>query len=377
LEFKLEHIDAIIEHTGGDADSLIPILLSIQKKYNFLPEPALRRINKLTSISNADIMGIATFYSQFRLQPAGRHFINICTGTACHVKGADRILQTLNSHLSLQPGEDTDSKREFTLRKVACLGCCTLAPVVQIDEMTYGHVTADLVPGMLDDYLASENKKADIKDFNSGSVKTLEGEIRVGLGSCCVAGGSHQVKTRIEQTLHDRRLTIPVKQVGCVGMCHRTPLIEIQKPEEDAVFYGNVSPDAVPDIIRRHFKEPSLLQRLNSSAMKYFEDLIMPGESEAAFQRYNVNTRDGAVADFLDKQIHIATEHSGVLNPLDIEEYISLGGFTALKSKLENTDTNSIIDTVKANLRLYRQQEGIDSVVCVEEAAAGSLQVKS
>jgi len=347
LEFELKHIDELIEHAGGSAEAVIPILLSIQKQYNFLPELALRRVCELTSITHADITGLATFYSHFRLAPAGKHFLNICTGTACHVKGSDRLLQTLTSHLTLNPDEDTDKDRNFTVRKVACLGCCTLAPVVQIDDTTYGHVSPDIVPGMLEDYLINRHNGAQAKKvFNPGKKNQVAGEIRVGLGSCCVAGGSHQVKTSIEQTLEDINLSVLIKQVGCVGMCHQTPLIEIIKPDEEPAFYGNVSSEAVPGIIRSHFKPFGLWQRTRNSIISTFENLIVSESTEFHFERYNINVRDGEVADFLDRQVHIATEHSGVISPLDLDEYESLQGFTALREVLKSNDTEWIIEMI-------------------------------
>lgn len=348
MDFELNHIDKLVEQTGDKPDSLIPILLSIQKQYNFLPEEALKRICELTSITHAEITGVATFYSQFRLQPAGEHFLNICTGTACHVKGADRILQTLSSQLDLKPGEDTDQERKFTVRKVACLGCCTLAPVVQIDETTYGHVAANVIPGMLEDYLENKhNGVASDRAINPIERTKAAGEIRVGLGSCCVAGGSHQVKISIEQTLEEINLSVPLKDVGCVGMCHRTPLIEIIKPGEEPAFYGNVTSEAVPQIIRNHFKPPGLWQRTHNSIVNMFENLILTDETELQLERYNLNVREGAVADFLNCQVHIATEHSGAMSPLDLKEYNSLHGFVALRKILTKNDSEWTIETIK------------------------------
>ena len=146
-------IDAMVARIGRDAGSVIPILQAIQTRYRYLPEAALRRVCEITEIAPAAVAGVSTFYSQFRHQPAGTHTIRLCVGTACHVKGSDGLYDALCRHLAIPSGQDTDAARVFTIQKVACLGCCTLAPVVQVDDVTYGHVTPGTVPRILDDFL--------------------------------------------------------------------------------------------------------------------------------------------------------------------------------------------------------------------------------
>ncbi|MHC4687125.1 MAG: NADH-quinone oxidoreductase subunit NuoE family protein, partial [Planctomycetota bacterium] len=115
----------------------------VQGHYRYLPTAALERICELTDITPASIAGVSTFYNQFRHRPVGRHIIHICVGTACHVKGGEQIYEAFRRHLGIGDGEDTDSEKTFTVEKIACLGCCTLAPAVQIDQVTYGHLPSD------------------------------------------------------------------------------------------------------------------------------------------------------------------------------------------------------------------------------------------
>ncbi len=345
-DFDLQQVDSIIETVGQSEDAIIPILLAVQKQYNYLPEYALRRISEKTPVSAATVTGIASFYTHFRLQPAGKHFINVCTGTACHVKGSGRILQTLNSHLDLAPKQDTDHAGIFTIQKVACLGCCTLAPVVQIDTQTYGHVTPSQVPEILSDFQDRQNGEHTLP----AGVRTMAGpevlgEIRIGLGSCCVAGGSNNVRQALEAALAVDHLNLPVKHVGCVGMCHNTPLVEVHKPGEKAQFYANVTPDVAENIVQSHFQPSGFVNRMRRSMRNLLETPF--SESRETFlERYSIDIREQPVADFLDRQVHIATEHSGILSPLDIAEYEKLDGFSALRSCLKELSPETIISKI-------------------------------
>jgi len=121
-------IDQIVAENGTGADAVIPILHSIQNKYKYLPEAALQRVCQITEITPAAISGVSTFFSQFRHSPVGDHIIQVCTGTACHVKGAEQVVDAFYRELEIPDTEDTDREGQFTIQKVACLGCCTLAP---------------------------------------------------------------------------------------------------------------------------------------------------------------------------------------------------------------------------------------------------------
>ena len=341
-DFDLHKVDTIIQNVGSTADTIIPLLLAVQKAYNYLPEYAMRRIAEQTTVPGATITGIASFYTHFRLQPAGKHFVNVCTGTACHVKGSGRILQTLNSHLDLNEERDTDKSGIFTVQKVACLGCCTLAPVVQIDDQTYGHVSPGQVPEILEDFQDRLSLKTDESAVSVHDMQPELGEIRVGLGSCCVAGGSNNVRLALEAALKKDNLALPVKHVGCVGMCHNTPLVEVQKPGQAAVFYANVTPDAVNNIVESHFQPTKLGDRIRRSVRNLLESPFSDSRQQI-LERYALDVREKPVANFLDRQVRIATEHSGVLNPLDFEEYESLGGFSALRQCLSELTPEMII----------------------------------
>lgn len=137
----LSFVDDLVARVGGSREGAIVILQAIQTHYRHLPDEALQRVCELTDITPAQIAGSSTFYAHFRRSPVGRYVVRVCHGTACHVAGVGQIDEELRRHLGIAPGEDTDARRMFTLDKVACLGCCSLAPVMMIEEETAGHLT--------------------------------------------------------------------------------------------------------------------------------------------------------------------------------------------------------------------------------------------
>ena len=151
-----EKIKAIIEKNGGKLEALIPTLQQIQEVCGYLPKAALEYVVDHTEIPMTALYGVATFYTQFRFTPVGKHLIKMCHGTACHVKGAKQITQAITDEIGIQSGE-TSADGLFTLETVACLGCCSLAPVIMVDGIVYGNLTVDSVRKVLRDYKNREN----------------------------------------------------------------------------------------------------------------------------------------------------------------------------------------------------------------------------
>lgn len=134
-------VESLVGRHGRGKEAAIGILQAIQAHYRYLPDEVLRSVCQLTDITPAEITGTSTFYGQFRSTPVGRHIIRVCHGTACHVAGAQQITDELRRHLRISDGADTDTDRMFTVEEVACLGCCSLAPVLMVDEHTAGRLT--------------------------------------------------------------------------------------------------------------------------------------------------------------------------------------------------------------------------------------------
>lgn len=129
-------------------ENVIPILQSIQSRQGYLSPAAMRMVADHLELSASEIYGVATFYNQFRFHPPGKHQIKVCLGTACHVVGGDIILENFERKLGIKDGE-TSLDREFSLERVACVGCCALAPVAVVDEAAYGHMAPSKVEGIL------------------------------------------------------------------------------------------------------------------------------------------------------------------------------------------------------------------------------------
>lgn len=125
---------------GGEPGMLIPLLQAAQDSYGYIPPPAIEQIAMATGIPAGEVYGVITFYRQFRLRPLGRHVIRVCAGTACHVQGAEMIARSLEEELGIREGE-TSEDGLFTFLTVACLGCCSLAPVAMIGERAYGRLS--------------------------------------------------------------------------------------------------------------------------------------------------------------------------------------------------------------------------------------------
>lgn len=320
-------VDEIVARTGTGAEHVIPLLHAIQKRYNYLPEEAVRRVCETTDITPADITGISTFYTQFRHHEVGRHIIQVCTGTACHLKGAELVYDAFLRELKIGENLDTDPEGLFTVQKVACLGCCTIAPVVQIDRVTYGHVQSNRTASVLQDFLNRQDdgkERAGIVSEDGGRI----GEIKIGLGSCCIASGSRNVQRALEEVVSENGLQARVKRVGCVGMCHRTPLLEVCPKEGDPVLYDKVRPEDVRRIVLSHNRPRSLARRIRNSFLDWVDHLLLD-EPERGFSRHPLHMRDPDIRSFLDRQVHITTEHSGQIDPLDLDEYRKRRGFEA------------------------------------------------
>lgn len=137
----LAFVDGLVERFGRGREAAIPMLQAIQSRYRYLPDEALRRVCERTEITPAQIAGSSSFYARFRRSPVGRRVVRVCHGTACHVAGAEQISQELRRHLGIPKDADTDARRDFTLDAVACIGCCSLAPVMMIEDETAGRLT--------------------------------------------------------------------------------------------------------------------------------------------------------------------------------------------------------------------------------------------
>ncbi len=147
-------LDAILSRYKGRHGALIPLLQDVQNLEGYLRQDTMKYVSEQTGVPAAEIFGVATFYSMFRLKPQGKYVIRVCKGTACHVSGANGILNAIRENLKLNGTDDTTEDALFTVMEVACLGCCSLAPVIMIGDQTFGKLTPDTVPAVLKKFSA-------------------------------------------------------------------------------------------------------------------------------------------------------------------------------------------------------------------------------
>ena len=353
-DLDLAFVDEAVERIGRGPESAIPILQAIQDHYRYLPAEALRRVCRLTEITPAQIVGVATFYSQFRHRPMGKHLVRVCIGTACHVKGAGVIHDAFLKHLGVPDGEDTDPDGLFTVEKVACLGCCTLAPVAQIGDLTYGHLTPERAGQAIHDFLESEKRRADRRPGEGGPAKPgaeaagPAGEIRVTLDTCCIARGSGYVYEALQDAVADTGARAVVKGVGCTGMTYLTPLVTVTTPGRPPALYANVAPQDAEAIVLRHFRPHGHLARAGKTVSRLL-DQVLTDEAWKPLQRYAVDVRDPPIAEFLGPQKHIATQHSGRVQPTDLDEYLDRDGFQALERCVTSRSPDEVIEEVRVS----------------------------
>ncbi len=154
-----EQLDDILVQYGRERGGLIPILQKAQERFGYLPEGVMQGIAKFLRLPESNVFGVATFYAQFKLTPIGKRMVKVCRGTACHVRGGERILESVQRELGIQPGQTTDDL-EYSLEVVACIGACALAPTIMIDNEVQRKMTPKKVAELFSNRSkASENAK--------------------------------------------------------------------------------------------------------------------------------------------------------------------------------------------------------------------------
>ncbi|MDD4404119.1 MAG: NAD(P)H-dependent oxidoreductase subunit E [Parabacteroides sp.] len=348
-EEMIAKVDAIIDRIGTSRQIIIPLLQALQHEFSYLPSAALEHIYERTEIDRAQLISVSTFYSQFRHIPYGKHLIKVCTGTACHVKGAGNVYDSFRRELKMEGDNITSDDQLFSIEKIACLGCCTLAPVVQIDEKIYGHVQPGKVNEVIEDFLGFQNKTE--KEETKNKLRKIAGEIRLGMGSCCQASGSSDIYKELQKASGELGIDVNIKPVGCVGVCNKVPLIDVVHADGSITRYPNVKAVEIKEILHYHFKPSGYLKRLKNSFLNQVDTFHTDSTWDNVIWKPE-NERTGVIDSFLSGQKHISTQGYGFLAPLNIDEYISHSGFDALKKVLFTSTSAETIGTIlKSGIR--------------------------
>lgn len=349
IQAMVRRTDAIIDRIGTHREQIIPLLQAMQAEFNYLPSDALNRLYERTEIDRAQLISVSSFYSQFRMVPYGKHIIKVCIGTACHVKGANNVYDAFKRELKMDENTITTADQQYSIEKVACLGCCALAPVVQIDNKIFGHVQ----PGRVNEVLAEFEEYISLQKLaqEEQQHEQPQGEVRLGMENCCQASGTAEVREAVIKACQELGIQVRIKPISCVGACNQVPLIDVAMPNGEITRYPNIKPQEVKEILLHHFKPASRLRRLKNAVLNHidtfhtdltWDNILYKPEQE---RTQHINT-------FLEGQHRISTEGYGHMNPLDIEEYIKLGGFQALKKALtEMTREEVIKEVLESGLR--------------------------
>ncbi len=370
---ELHEIDAMVAETGRDRRALIPLLMRINRRWKYLPREALDYLPEITSLTPAQISGVATFYSRFRLLPAGVHFIQVCIGTACHVKGANDVFQAFRKYLAIPEGADTDPAGLFTVETVACLGCCMLAPAVRIDDVVYGQVDPDKVENILKDFLSSRQI---VDRIQQSARNEISGEVRICNCSSCAASGSNAVLNELKRCIDELDLPVKVKEVGCTGMSFRSPLLEVADGDSGRSFYyATVKPDAVASILAAHFRPHGIRRTLMAKALELAAKILGGSQSEIVCRYAVTELNELCACGEESGQTRIVTYCAGELDPLDISQYIDFNGFAAFKDALRSSPS-SIIEIIKSSGLRGRGGGGYPTGIKWQQVAAAEAEKK-
>ncbi len=311
-------LEGLLKDYGKDKSAILPVLQAIQSRYAYLPKDIIKKYASLSGIAENYIYSVASFYASFRFKEAGKHSIKICVGAACHIKGAPDLYDAFARRLNLKEGEDTDASKSFTLSKVACLGCCMLAPAVLIDNTIYGWVEPKRIDSILDSFLSSSNTKGGSDLALDGN---FDGQIRMCLCSSCVAGSADKIYNKIKSEIAKYRYKIDLREVSCKGSSYRVPMFEILTDNGLVFDYSGVSEFDVEKILRTHFKSKGF-NKIKLGLRKLVDNIYTGDKSSC---------NCGNDEEFFSKQKRLTTKNAGEFSPLDLDSYIANDGFKALE----------------------------------------------
>lgn len=306
----LDFLGAPLATWNSKPAGLLELLRAIQSKFGYLPAEVLDELEREGPFKPAHIKATVRFFDEFRTEPARGKTVGVCHGTACHTAGAAQVLAALGSSLPATT----------EIVRTGCLGCCTLAPVVQVDGRVLGHA--------LPTTIAAQVTGEPIAVMSEGGPGLAPGSeqvrIRVGIGSCCQAKGADAVLDEVARWAARWPDSVAVEGVGCVAACSATPLLEVALGDGPWRAYTQVTPEAVGRLLAE-----AVPQSLPSKALRALAATVArihaPGGQEPSQRPTSV-----AMQDFLAGQCRLATEGMGEVVPTDLEGALKRGAFAAM-----------------------------------------------
>ncbi len=331
---EIAEINGIIESWNSDPEYVIEMMQDIQERFRHISKTAIEEICRRTGKPKAHLYHIATFYKAFSLEPRGETMIQVCMGTACHVKGSAKIRDSIERVLGIKAGQTT-ADGKYSLEAVACLGACSIAPVVKIGEEVFGNVKAKDVEKLLKEAGTGVAKKKQpgpagvtgkphriapeeieaISGTQRKADSSYKGLLMVCTGTGCVSANGFGIRDRLAEEIKKRKMEKEylVVGTGCNGFCAMGPIVVVQPA---GTFYQKVKEKDVEEIVQA-LSEGKLVERLL--------------HTDPVSGKVNEKTEDIA---FFSKQQLIALRNKGLIDPENIDHYIGRGGYAALRDAL-------------------------------------------
>ncbi len=348
----------VLQRHPRDRSRLIMLMQDLQAALGHLPPAAIDAASEWLRVPRSQIYSAAMFYKAFSLEPRGKHQVDVCLGTACHVRGAGRLVTQFAEELDVAPGQTT-SDREFTLNAVHCVGACALGPVVVLDGKCHGGMTpvklrkaldrcrcdegggngrgattAIAPPGALLERLDGPAELEALRTRLQQERRTQQTVVSICAGSGCRALGAGELIAAFAEAIGAGGLQeqVRIQQNGCHGFCERG-LICVIRPQ--GIFYQRVKPRDVPAIVERTLQGGEVIERL------LYED---PRTGRKIFREQDI--------PFYRRQHRLLMSQNALIDPLDIRDSIVAGGYAALARALDEMSPEAIIDEVRrAGLR--------------------------
>jgi NADH:ubiquinone oxidoreductase subunit F (NADH-binding)/NADH:ubiquinone oxidoreductase subunit E/NAD-dependent dihydropyrimidine dehydrogenase PreA subunit len=345
---EIAAIESIVESWGCDPEYVIEMMQDVQDRFRHVSKTAIDIINRRTGKPKSYLYHIATFYKAFSLEPRGETVIQVCVGTACHVKGSAKIVDSFERVLGIRSGQTTPDGK-YTLEAVACLGACSIAPVVKIGEEVHGNVQSKDVEKLLREAgtggpakkkapAAAKTAARTLGPDDLGKIAAQQREkdaafrkmLMVCTGTGCVAAKGFDVRDGLTALLKKQKLDDDylVVGTGCNGFCASGPIVVVQP---DGIFYQKVKEKDLEEIVDS-LSSGKTVERL------LFKDPVSGETSEKM-----------ADIPFFSKQQLIALRNKGLIDPEDIDHYIARGGYEGLKKVLSSMKPQEVIAEVTAS----------------------------
>lgn len=354
---EIEELDVIIEKWGNDPEYVIEMMEDIQDRFRHISKTAIDRLLEKTGVPKAYLYHIATFYKTFSLEEKGETIIQVCVGTACHVKGSAKILDAFERELDVKTGQTTPDKK-YTLEAVACVGACSIAPVIKIGDEVLGNMGAKDVPKLLkkcaDNYFISRERKPQtitdkkkdyiitpvherlkkISETENKKLSGYKGLLMVCTGTGCVSAKSFDILNKLKTILYEKNLNKDYLAIGtgCNGFCAAGPIMVVQP---DGIFYQKLKEKDVEEIVEFHLIGDEPVERL-------LHKDPLTGEINKTMDEIK----------FFSKQQLIALRNKGLIDPEQIKHYIARDGYQSLRRVLEEKNPEGIIkEVIRSGIR--------------------------